>query len=385
MTETRNSDARSAVMILGMHRSGTSALAGVMGHLGCDLPADLMEPKPMNAKGFYESNQISYLNDDILRAAGANWFTWREIDLDWLTRTEGAEFRDLAVTKVKAEFGESALFVLKDPRLCLLYPFWQDILTQAGCTPLVIHTHRNPMDVAASLDHWAGYNRAYGLMLWLRYVLDGEFATRGVPRFFASYDLLMRDWATLAEGAATALNIAWPLPAATVAAEVEAFLSDDLTHFSRSSPGAANDPYQIPWVGPVYEIMERWAESGEDRADHAKLDAIRSQFNTAASVFFDLIEKWLHTEIELSGYGIAPDLIAARNLELARAFERIGTMDARLKDEVLSGQATEARLVEMESALASAEERNAALLRSNSWKLTAPFRRLSRMLIRNQS
>jgi hypothetical protein len=380
MTETKDPDPRLAVLILGMHRSGTSALAGVVGQLGCDLPADLMEPKPMNAKGFYESNQISYLNDDILRAAGANWFTWRKIDLDWLAKPEGTEFRNLALTKLEAEFGNSALFVLKDPRLCLMFPFWDDILRQAGCTPLVIHTHRNPMDVAASLGHWAGYNRAYGLMLWLRYVLDGEAATRGRPRFFASYGLLMRDWAALVARASDTLKISWPVPPASIAADVDAFLSADLMHFSRDNAGVAEDPQLIAWVGPVFQIMERWAESGEDQGDHATLDAIRSQFNTAATVFLDLTEKWIDTEIKLSGYGIDPDIMAARNAELARAFERIGSLDASLKDTLQSRQEIEARVADIEQALAAAEDRNAALLRSNSWKLTAPFRRLSRML-----
>ena len=39
---------RYAVVVLGMHRSGTSALAGVMGHLGCDLPKMLMPANEAN-------------------------------------------------------------------------------------------------------------------------------------------------------------------------------------------------------------------------------------------------------------------------------------------------------------------------------------------------
>ena len=48
MTSTR---LQTSLIVLGMHRSGTSALAGVLGHLGAALPQDLMAPSDMNAKG----------------------------------------------------------------------------------------------------------------------------------------------------------------------------------------------------------------------------------------------------------------------------------------------------------------------------------------------
>ena len=56
---------RSAIVILGMHRSGTSALAGVLNMLGCDLPETLMPANAYNEKGYFESNAIRLLNDRV--------------------------------------------------------------------------------------------------------------------------------------------------------------------------------------------------------------------------------------------------------------------------------------------------------------------------------
>jgi len=59
MTKKRFSPkSRNAVVVLGMHRSGTSALAGVLARLGCDLPQTLMPTNDFNAKGYYESLRL---------------------------------------------------------------------------------------------------------------------------------------------------------------------------------------------------------------------------------------------------------------------------------------------------------------------------------------
>lgn len=61
LSMSQSNDAKTAIIVLGMHRSGTSALTGVLGHLGVALPQDLMAPTDMNAKGFFESNRITGL------------------------------------------------------------------------------------------------------------------------------------------------------------------------------------------------------------------------------------------------------------------------------------------------------------------------------------
>lgn len=203
-------DKRYAVVVMGMHRSGTSALAGVLAKLGCDTPSDLMDARPMNPKGFFESDKISHMNEDLLNSAGSSWFSWKEFDKSWFESPKAEEFLELALEILSEVYGKSRMPLLKDPRMCLLVPFWERVLSRAGYVPKYLHTHRHPLEVAQSLHHLGGYECAYGQMLWLRYVLEAEAATRGRSRFFTSYTALLTDWPALARRSSDVLDLAWP-------------------------------------------------------------------------------------------------------------------------------------------------------------------------------
>jgi len=119
---------RSAVIVLGMHRSGTSALARVLNLLGCDLPKNLMAANPTNEAGHWEPQLIAALNDRILESGGSSWDDWLRFNPRWLDSPKAEEFCEEAVELTRSEFGGSRLFVLKDPRICRLLPFWQRVL-----------------------------------------------------------------------------------------------------------------------------------------------------------------------------------------------------------------------------------------------------------------
>ncbi|TDK50902.1 hypothetical protein [Antarcticimicrobium luteum] len=277
--------ARTALVVLGMHRSGTSALAGVLGHMGGDLPKDLMGPADMNAKGFFESNRITGLNDKLLASAGYTWFSLPRFPATWFASPKADEFLEQTVEAIEAEYGRSHLFVMKDPRLCRLMPFWQRALSDAGCRPVYACIHRHPLAVAASLAHWANYEQGYGLLLWLRHVLDAEAETRGSPRVFTSYDRLMTDWGQEVERIGSGLDIAWPRDIATAAPSVNSFLSDSLRHFSNGDQ-AIQYSHSLPErIEETFSILESWAAGGEDAADHETLDRIRSSLDLSESSF----------------------------------------------------------------------------------------------------
>ena len=65
-----------ALVVLGMHRSGTSALAGVLSKTGYDLPKNLLPASFDNPKGYFESKEIIALNDDLFAEMGAVWSDW---------------------------------------------------------------------------------------------------------------------------------------------------------------------------------------------------------------------------------------------------------------------------------------------------------------------
>src|SRR5690606_30890898 len=108
---------------LGMHRSGTSAVTRIFSLLGCDLPANLMGANKTNEAGHWESVPICQLNDRLLESAGSCWHDWQAFNPGWLRSPKAQTFREEALSVLEQEFGNSRLFVLKDPRICRLVPF----------------------------------------------------------------------------------------------------------------------------------------------------------------------------------------------------------------------------------------------------------------------
>src|SRR5690606_37983286 len=98
----------------------------------------------------------------------------------------------------------------------------------------IVHTHRNPREVAASLARRDGFEPAFGLLLWLRHVLDAESATRGLPRVFTSYRHLMQDWQKVVDGLSKVFISAFASGEPGAAKKVDAFLSRRLQHFSET-------------------------------------------------------------------------------------------------------------------------------------------------------
>jgi len=266
---------RTALLVMGMHRSGTSALTGVIGLMGADLPNDLMAASDLNAKGFFESNRITSFDEDLLASAGFTWWDCRRFPAEWFSSPRAGAFARRAADELAAEYGDSALFVLKDPRICRLAPFWLPVLRDTGCRTLVILPLRHPRDVAASLEHRAGYDPDYGLLMWLRHVLDAEAETRGTRRVFTSYEALMTDWSAEIRRIGEGLGLSWPRSVSVARPEIDAFLSRDLQHFARTGVERAATTALPVLVRKTYEILTTWAREGERPSDHGRLDKLR--------------------------------------------------------------------------------------------------------------
>lgn len=326
---------RAALLVMGMHRSGTSALTGVIGHMGADLPNDLMASSDLNAKGFFESNRVTQFDEDLLASAGFTWWDCRRFPEAWFTSPKAGEFARRAAGELTAEYGDSALFVLKDPRICRLAPFWLPVLKENGCQPLIVHTHRHPRDVAASLEHRAGYDIDYGLLMWLRHVLDAEAETRGECRVFTSYEAVMRDWAAEVDRIGTTLGLSWPKALPMVAPVIDDFLSRDLQHFNRKPGEQASTATLPPLVRKTYEILEAWATGGERAADRARLDELRDRLDAATESFGGLARRGQEWRYEARQYREAHHELAGsharQQAELAAATQQIGQTDAELQ------------------------------------------------------
>lgn len=280
---------KKAIIVLGMHRSGTSALAGTLGLLGCATPLTQLAAADDNPKGFFEASNVAKLNDSILKSAGSYWSDWRQINPAWFESTSADEFIVPAQEILAEEFGKKHLIALKDPRICRLAPFWIRAVKESGFTPHIIHTHRNPIEVAQSLKTRNGFDVPMGMILWLRHVLDAEVNTRGQLRCFTSYTQLLENGPSQIMHFQEALDLHFPTFSDIVAQKIDLFLNANLRHHQFPSSQVLDNPLYSEWIQDTFEIMQRWAANGELATDHAKLDDIRDRFNASIPAFSRLI------------------------------------------------------------------------------------------------
>ena len=238
----------------------------------------------MNPKGFSESTSISMLDDELMERLGSSWFDWRPLQIE-----EGSEpfqeFLPRAVAATTRAFGDADLAVLKDPRISRLVPFWEAVLGRTGRDVSYVHVHRDPREVVASLETWAGYDPAYGELLWLRYVLDSEAATRHRPRAFVSYANVLADWAAEAARLADTLHLTWPHPAHQ-GDDGPAFVDGSL---HRSVPAPLESV--SPWTREAAAVFENWAAHGEDHDQHPVLDQLRARLDEGSSGFAGVVDQ----------------------------------------------------------------------------------------------
>ena len=127
-----NQQQKTALVVLGMHRSGTSALTRILSLLGADLPSTLLEPGDDNPTGFWESLKLMQIHDEILQSLGLTWHAIDVVDPNWHATQAGQTFRKRLLEYLRTDFADSSLFVLKDPRMCRLVPLWRQTLADFG-------------------------------------------------------------------------------------------------------------------------------------------------------------------------------------------------------------------------------------------------------------
>jgi len=271
---------RTAIVVLGMHRSGTSSVAGALSILGAASPRTLMPAAEDNPKGFWESQVLMAFHDKLLEAGESNWRDWRPFGLPGVLDRR-PEFLLEARERLDEEFDGQELIVFKDPRLCRFFPLWEQVLEDAGYRIVVVTPLRSPTEVAASLMARNAMSIEQACRLWLRHVLSSERASRGRPRLFIEWSGFLQNWRGCTQRMQTSLELDLDLDNAQRARAVDEFLTVDL---KRQSPISS---YSTEWIDAAFRILVRMAQNGETEEDRAQLDELRWAFDQACLVFAD--------------------------------------------------------------------------------------------------
>lgn len=350
-----------ALFILGMHRSGTSALARVLNLCGVELGGRLMAAAGDNERGFWEHEGAVQIHEDLLRQLGHQWCDGTPLPEGWLESEAAVQAQMQLAGLIDLDFLTQPLWGIKDPRLSLLFPLWLPLLKERGVEPLCIIAWRNPLEVAASLQKRDHLAQDAALLCWLAYTIESLRHAQNFPHVVLGYEELLTDWRAATDKVATGLNLSWPR---RDEAEIEAFLAPELRHHQNSEFRIQSS------VGEMAAECLRLLQQPEAGA----IDRLHQQWSDYCAPFAPLLRQARREAAEQSDRA-GREAHKAKDLrsQLEKLYDEYTATLEREKEALVQSQMVHAGLRHAEEKLLEMEE-------STSWKVTEPLRRVKKMI-----
>jgi hypothetical protein len=274
---------RRAVLVLGMHRSGTSALAGLLMRLGVAGPRTPMQPGDDNPLGYGESKAFHEFHERLLQSLGSSWDAWSRVSPDWFASPDAIDRAEEFRALLEQEFADASLFVVKDPRICRLLPFWLRNLAANDIGTVAVIMVRSPLEVAASLKARNALGRDQALLIWLRHVLDAELGTRTTRRSVIGYADLLNDWRSVAAKISAEIGVEWQQGWADAEEAISEFLRPELRHHTIELDRMDAGLPLSSWVADTYGALQLLVR-GRNRAKAiTTLDRVRQALDHFSS------------------------------------------------------------------------------------------------------
>jgi hypothetical protein len=267
-----------SIFVVGMPRSGTSLITDIIRRWGADVgaPDDLLAADAFNPRGYWEYLPLKRFNDALLASIGAN----ERLPPDpfaptalW-ARADDAAWRAAAEAAIAPLLATGGVWVVKDPRLRMLLPFWTRIQPELACLVML----RHPLDLAHSLQRLvsahvpaATYPVSAILLEWQSAMLSILQATAERPAtLFVEYEQLIHDPAAtcvrLDRWLAAYCRVA-PADPPRLAAMIDA-VTPSLYH-QRSSARTADAPLLTPEQQALYAVLSSKAQNATSVHDPA--------------------------------------------------------------------------------------------------------------------
>ena len=177
------------IIVLGMHRSGTSVVARLLNMMGAYFGPEgsSIGANPENPKGFWERHTVVQTNETLFASCGSRWYTPQFFAVEQI---EAETFHQLEARMIRflLEVDAHRPWLLKDPRFSITLPVWRRTLE----IPLTVLVYRDFREVGASLSKRNGFPLAYSLALCEYYNASALAVTQDLPRFIVSYNDLLQ-------------------------------------------------------------------------------------------------------------------------------------------------------------------------------------------------
>jgi hypothetical protein len=276
-------DQRRLVLVVGVGRSGTSLLAGILGQAGFHIPQPEVQADDTNPRGFGEPRWVVDFHTKLMRKTRVTVFDARPAAWEGTATVAAedgveAELRDW----VASQLAEADAVVVKDPRIGWFLPLWERCSGALGVTPSFVTMLRHPGEILTSARKSYGtwQTDASRAASWLNVMLETEHATRGARRVFVRYEDLLGGW----NGQITRIGDALDLPlihglSPERAAEIDRFV-DPALHRNRGAWDGLDVPARVrDLADEVWAQLELLADPAADTtAVAANLDAARARY-----------------------------------------------------------------------------------------------------------
>ncbi|MHC1727996.1 MAG: hypothetical protein AB9866_18670 [Syntrophobacteraceae bacterium] len=282
------------VCVLGMHRTGTSALARSLPALGIDLGDELISPYIDNPKGFFEDSRVLTLNRQLLERIGRDWDSIGLFDEEELLSGRHEDIFTEAVRLVENRTTRFGIWGFKEPRTTHLIPFWKKVFESLGLPVAYLISIRNPINVARSLKERNNLSHYWSLIMWLQHYYSAFRFTEGEWRLVVDYDLLVSDAGSQLRRISAFLG-----PEAgddrqeAIREFCEDFLEDDLRHHRVPRQELNQLVRSVPYLTDLYAWALKLAED-EIPGNNEEMDLLRRVRESLQSIsgFLDLFENY---------------------------------------------------------------------------------------------
>ena len=352
------------IVVLGMHRSGTSTITRGLQVMDVDLGDRLIAPiEGVNARGFWEDIDLVYFNIEILTAIGSDWHHVAPIensDVEFL-RKQGYFLR--AVDLLRQKVSSAPIFGFKDPRVAKLLPFWKSVFSYCQFDLCYVISVRHPLSVARSLIKRDGIDAEKSYLLWLGHVVTSIWETVGERRVLVDYDRLMQspvhEITRIAQGIDMHID---PIKLQYYKAE---FLDPNLRHTVYDLKDLLLEDVCPPLVREIYTDLLDVA------SDQVKFDAVGLQNKVVGWVDeFERLKSPLSMIDRLfKQKETANQSLAERDGQIANLNQAVAERDGQIANlnQAVAERANDLTLSRIELS---------SVLESTCWKLTTPLRQL---------
>jgi hypothetical protein len=284
-----------AVLVLGMHRCGTSAITRCLGFLGADLGSELIAAASDNPTGFWEDGRFLAINERLTQLLGEEadqgWKNCAPLEIP-LSSSAVRSLVSEAVEEIRGRFATSAWWAFKDPRTLRAFPFWEETLIQAGAQIMEVIAVRHPLACAQSLLQRNGIPEERSLLLWAGQYLAHWPRVAARPFVAVDYDQLLEEPGRELRRLSDRLGLPWR---ETAAEEACRFLRSDLRHTRFATEDLKSRPGISPLVAETFEALEDFCVDRDLQSASARMRSLHAEFSRTVPVLRALDSEMVRT------------------------------------------------------------------------------------------